>query len=147
MMQLRTMTESDIAAGMRLKDVAGWNQAEADWKRFLSASSDGCFVMEVDGAVRGTATTIVYSGRFAWVGMVLVDRSHNDPAGLVPIHRKLYQLLTAGKLTRCAAVLARHLEDSESRLSRIMNREMPRREVKQAVASVAMTGVDGRIRK
>jgi len=81
------------------------------------------------------------------VGMVLVDRSHNDPAGLVPIHRKLYQLLTAGKLTRCAAVLARHLEDSESRLSRIMNREMPRREVKQAVASVAMTGVDGRIRK
>lgn len=67
------MTEGDIAAGMRLKELAGWNQTEADWKRFLSASRDGCFVMEADGAVRGTAATIVYGGRFAWVGMVLVD--------------------------------------------------------------------------
>jgi GNAT superfamily N-acetyltransferase len=72
-MQLRTMTETDIAAGMRLKELAGWNQMEVDWKRFLGASRDGCFVMEADGAVRGTAATIVYSGRFAWVGMVLVD--------------------------------------------------------------------------
>ncbi len=72
-MQLRIMTESDIAAGMRLKELAGWNQTEADWKRFLRASRDGCFVMEVDGAVRGTAATIIYSGRFAWIGMVLVD--------------------------------------------------------------------------
>jgi GNAT superfamily N-acetyltransferase len=67
------MTESDIAAGMRLKELAGWNQTEADWKRFLVASREGCFVAEVDGVVRGTAATIVYSGRFAWVGMVLVD--------------------------------------------------------------------------
>ena len=67
------MTESDITAGMLLKEIAGWNQTEADWNRFLSASRDGCFVMEADGAVRGTAATIVYGGRFAWVGMVLVD--------------------------------------------------------------------------
>jgi len=72
-MQIRTMTETDIPAGMRLKDIAGWNQTEADWRIFLNAGRNGCFVAEVDGIVRGTAATIVYGGRFAWVGMVLVD--------------------------------------------------------------------------
>jgi len=72
-MQLRAMTVNDIAAGMRLKELAGWNQTEADWKRFLQGSRDGCFVAEVEAQVCGTAATIVYGGRFAWVGMVLVD--------------------------------------------------------------------------
>ncbi|HWZ98476.1 MAG TPA: GNAT family N-acetyltransferase [Candidatus Dormibacteraeota bacterium] len=72
-MQLRAMTENDIAAGMRLKELAGWNQTEADWKRFLGADREGCFVAEVDETVCGTAATIRYQGRFAWVGMVLVD--------------------------------------------------------------------------
>ena len=55
------------------------------------------------------------------MGMVLVDRRHDRPDILVPVHRKLYQLLTAGRLKECAAVLARHLDDSESRLSRVMD--------------------------
>jgi DNA-binding GntR family transcriptional regulator len=52
--------------------------------------------------------------------MVLVDRSHDDPGTLIPVHREMYQLLSEGKLKRCAAVLERHLEDSESRLTRVM---------------------------
>ena len=75
-MQIRTMTVRDIPAGMRLKEIAGWNQTEADWQIFLDTSRDGCFVAEVDGVVHGTATTIVYGGRFAWVGMVLVHPQH-----------------------------------------------------------------------
>ena len=78
-MQLRVMTEADISAGMRLKEIAGWNQTEHDWKRFLRASPTGCFVAECDGTVCGTSTTIIYENRFAWIGMVLVDpeyRSH-----------------------------------------------------------------------
>ncbi len=55
------------------------------------------------------------------VGMVLVDRSHDNPGALIPVHRKICQLLTAGKLKQCAAVLEQHLEDSESRLIRIMH--------------------------
>ena len=55
------------------------------------------------------------------VGMVLVDRRHDHPDVLVPVHRKLYQLLTAGRLKECAQILARHLDDSESRLSRVMD--------------------------
>lgn len=72
-MNLRLMTSPDIPAGMRLKDIAGWNQTSTDWERFLRASPEGCFVAEVDGKVVGTATTIVYEGRLAWIGMVLVD--------------------------------------------------------------------------
>ena len=77
-MHLRTMTVSDIPAGLRLKEIAGWNQTSADWERFLSASPEGCFVAECDGQVRGTATTISYEGRFAWVGMVLVDPEYRS---------------------------------------------------------------------
>src|SRR5437867_3450463 len=69
----RLMTEADIPAGMRLKELAGWNQTPSDWERFLRGSPAGCFVAELDGRVCGTATTIVYEGRFAWIGMVLVD--------------------------------------------------------------------------
>jgi DNA-binding GntR family transcriptional regulator len=54
------------------------------------------------------------------MGMVLVDRRHDDPGGLVPAHRKIWQLLAAGKLKQCATVLARHLDDSELRLSKVM---------------------------
>ena len=49
-----------------------------------------------------------------------MDRRDDHLVFLIPVHRKLYQLLIAGKLKECAKVLAQHLEDSESRLSRIM---------------------------
>jgi DNA-binding GntR family transcriptional regulator len=61
------------------------------------------------------------------MGMVLVDRSHDDPGGLIPVHRKMYQLMAAGKLKECAAVLVQHLNDSESRLIQVMTGEMPKR--------------------
>lgn len=75
-MNLRTMTKADVPSGMRLKDLAGWNQTAADWERFLEASPLGCFVAESDGEVWGTVTTIVYESRFAWIGMVLVAPEH-----------------------------------------------------------------------
>ena len=50
------------------------------------------------------------------MGMVLVDRFHDDPAGLIPVHRQICELIATRKLKTCAAVLAKHLEDSESRL-------------------------------
>jgi N-acetylglutamate synthase-like GNAT family acetyltransferase len=72
-MRLRVMTEQDIPGGLRLNTLSGWNQTTADWNRFLTNSPRGCFVMEQDGVVVGTATTISYENRFAWIGMVLVD--------------------------------------------------------------------------
>jgi GNAT superfamily N-acetyltransferase len=67
------MNEQDIPAGLRLNTLAGWNQTAADWRRFLANSPRGCFVMEYDRKVVGTAATIPYESRFAWIGMVLVD--------------------------------------------------------------------------
>jgi GNAT superfamily N-acetyltransferase len=77
-MRLRTMTMADIAAGLGLSKIAGWNQTTADWERFLRASPEGCFVVELEGKVCGTVTTISYENRFAWVGMVLVDPHHRS---------------------------------------------------------------------
>ena len=67
------MQAGDIPAGMRLKNAAGWNQLQEDWKLFLDAGNDGNMVVEYRKKVVGTVTTIDYSGRFSWIGMVLVD--------------------------------------------------------------------------
>jgi DNA-binding GntR family transcriptional regulator len=67
------------------------------------------------------------------MGMVLVDRRHDDPGGLVPVHRKMYDLLTAGELQECAKLLAQHLRDSETRLLDIMDQRMSREKATLAV--------------
>jgi GNAT superfamily N-acetyltransferase len=72
-MRIRVMTEQDVHAGLRLNTLAGWNQTAADWHRFLKQSPAGCFVMDDGNKIVGTATTITYENRFAWIGMVLVD--------------------------------------------------------------------------
>ncbi len=74
MIHLRPMTARDLSLGMRLKEQAGWNQTEADWRRCLSLQPDGCFVAEHDGIPVGTVTTCIF-GSIAWIAMVLVDVS------------------------------------------------------------------------
>ena len=73
---LRLMAPDDVPAGMRLTEIAAWNQTGSDWERFLRASPQGCFVAEANGEVAGTVATISYEGRFAWIGMVLVDPAY-----------------------------------------------------------------------
>lgn len=63
------------------------------------------------------------------MGMVLVDRVHDDPSGLVPVHLEICELLAAGDLEGCAQVLTRHLNDSEARLREIVGRYVEEREV------------------
>jgi len=74
MIRIRPMTVADLSLGMRLKAQAGWNQTDADWRRFLHLQADGCFVAELDGTAVGTTTTCVF-GPVAWVAMVLVDEA------------------------------------------------------------------------
>lgn len=71
------MTADDLPLGMRLKAQAGWNQTEADWRRYLCLGGDGCFVAEWDGAAVGTTTTCLF-GPVAWIAMVLVDEAVRD---------------------------------------------------------------------
>jgi len=69
---LRPMGEQDVPAGMGLKSAAGWNQTEADWRRFLSLSPGGCQVAVHNGAVVGTAAVLPFGKRLAWLSMILV---------------------------------------------------------------------------
>ena len=70
---IRLLFESDIPAAMQLKDAAGWNQTEEDWRRLLTLEPNGCFAAVKDGRLVGTTTTTTYSNDLAWIGMVLVD--------------------------------------------------------------------------
>ncbi len=72
MIHVRLLTPTDLPLGMRLKEQAGWNTLEADWRRFLDLEPGGAFVAELDGTPAGTAATMVF-GPVAWVALVLVD--------------------------------------------------------------------------
>jgi ribosomal protein S18 acetylase RimI-like enzyme len=71
--EIRPLGEADLPDAMRLKEVAGWNQTEADWRRLLTIEPEGCFAAVAGGRVVGTTTTIAYGRDLAWIGMVLVD--------------------------------------------------------------------------
>jgi GNAT superfamily N-acetyltransferase len=91
--RLRTMTFEDIPVAMRLKDTAGWNQTAADWARFISASPDGCFVMECHSKVIGTSATIAYDSRFSWIGMLIVDEQYRGQGiGTALLERAIHYL-------------------------------------------------------
>lgn len=71
---IRLLLESDIPAAMQLKEAAGWNQTEEDWRRLLALDPNGCFAAGQEGRLVGTTTTTIYGNDLAWIGMVLVDR-------------------------------------------------------------------------
>ncbi|HET6975193.1 MAG TPA: GNAT family N-acetyltransferase [Pyrinomonadaceae bacterium] len=71
--EIRLLFESDIPAAMQLKEAAGWNQTEDDWRRLLTLEPNGCFGAIRDGRLVGTTTTTTYGNDLAWIGMVLVD--------------------------------------------------------------------------
>src|SRR6266480_3050744 len=71
--EVRLLRKSDIAAALRLKELAQWNQTEDDWLRLLRLEPNGCFCATIDGDVVATTTTTTYGQELAWIGMVLVD--------------------------------------------------------------------------
>jgi GNAT superfamily N-acetyltransferase len=70
--RIRAMTAEDVPVVLHLRELAGWNQREADVRRLLDLEPDGCFLAEWAGRPAGTATTCVF-GPVAWVAMVLVE--------------------------------------------------------------------------
>ena len=73
--EIRRLLEADIPSAMGLKEAAGWNQTEADWRRLLRLEPNGCFGAIKDGRLVGTTTTTKH-GELAWMGMVLVEPQH-----------------------------------------------------------------------
>ena len=75
-MEIRHLTEADLAAADELRRLAGWNQTIDDWRLLLSLEPDGCFVAVENNGVIGTVTTTTYGLELAWVGMMLVHQDH-----------------------------------------------------------------------
>jgi len=73
---LRRMTEDDLPAADRLREIAGWNQRLDDWRLFVALEPDGCFVAVRGAEVIGTVTTTTYDRALAWIGMMLVHPDH-----------------------------------------------------------------------
>jgi len=72
MAELRAMTAADVAGGLELCRLAGWNQVAADWQRLLDLEPEGVFVAQEDGRLCATASVVSYGTRTGWIGMILV---------------------------------------------------------------------------
>src|SRR5260370_3718505 len=75
-LRVRSLAVADLAFADSVRALAGWNQTLDDWRRFLAADPEGCFLAEWNGAPAGTATTTFYAPELAWIGMVLVHPSY-----------------------------------------------------------------------
>lgn len=73
---VRLLTPADIPAAMRLKDAAGWNQTETDWRNALTLAPRACFGIECDGDLRATVTTTRFQPELGWIGMMLTDPAY-----------------------------------------------------------------------
>jgi GNAT superfamily N-acetyltransferase len=76
--EVRSLGPADLADALELSRLAGWNQTEADWRRVLALSPDGCWGFEEGGRMIATATLVRYDCHCAWIGMVL---THPDWRG------------------------------------------------------------------
>ena len=72
--KIRLMTNHDLDQAMSLSMAEGWNQTENDWKLLLDNSLNICIVAECKNQIIGTATSLNFLNKVAWIGMVLVDK-------------------------------------------------------------------------
>jgi N-acetylglutamate synthase-like GNAT family acetyltransferase len=72
---IRPMTADDLGQALELSGDEGWNQTEKDWRLLLENPDNICIVAEKDKKVAGTATAMVHSGKIAWIGMVIVNKT------------------------------------------------------------------------
>ncbi|HIQ22265.1 MAG TPA: GNAT family N-acetyltransferase [Planctomycetes bacterium] len=73
MIRIRLMRAEDLPTCMLLREHAGFNQTEADWRRFMALQPDGCFVAEWEGRPVGTVTNCLF-GPIGWIAMLLVHK-------------------------------------------------------------------------
>jgi GNAT superfamily N-acetyltransferase len=71
--KIRLMKYTDLSFLSKMVTIAGWNQIENDWKRYMDFGPNGCFIAESLGQPVGTATTVAYENKIGWIGMVIVD--------------------------------------------------------------------------
>ncbi len=71
--ELRDMTEADLADGLRLSRASGWNQTLEDWRLLLSLGR-GLFCVAVEKErVVASGGAVRYGAALGWICMILVD--------------------------------------------------------------------------
>ena len=73
---VRPLTHDDAAEAAALAARVGWARGEAEWRRLLDWEPSGCFCVEGERGLIGTATTTTYGDTLAWIGMMIVDPAH-----------------------------------------------------------------------
>jgi GNAT superfamily N-acetyltransferase len=89
----RLLRPSDIPGCMRLKEAAGWNQTEEDWRRVLDLEPEGCFGIDRGDHLVATTTAICYGRRLAWIGMVLTDPEYRGQGLATQLMRHTLEFL------------------------------------------------------
>ena len=74
MLDIRRLTATNLPFVLRLCAQAGWNQTEADLRRFLVLSRGSSFLAELAGEPAGTVCTFIF-GSTAWIALMLVEES------------------------------------------------------------------------
>lgn len=99
--ELRLMTEADLACADDLRQLAEWNQTLEDWRRLLALEPGGCFIAIHNGVLAGTVTTIAYGKALAWIGMMLVHPEHRRKGIATRLMQRALKYLHSRKV-RCA---------------------------------------------
>jgi hypothetical protein len=71
---MRPMRAGDVARGMDLVRMAGWNQTDADWRMMLGMG-EGHGLEDEAGRLVASSMVIPYAPGIGWIGMVLVDEA------------------------------------------------------------------------
>lgn len=99
-LQIRKLVASDLPFAQTVRDLAGWNQTDKDWLRFIEHEPEGCFLAEWNGQPAGTVTTTAYGADLAWIGMVLVHPDMRRRGIASALMRRAIDYLQA-KSVRC----------------------------------------------
>ena len=70
---VRPMQLADVEFLHRVVSIAGWNQIDTDWRRYIHFEPAGCFIAEYNDLPVGTVTTLCYESKIGWIGMLIVD--------------------------------------------------------------------------
>jgi GNAT superfamily N-acetyltransferase len=105
-LNIRPMKPTDISTAMRLSTAEGWNQTEKDWRLFIESPANVCLLAEADGKVIGTTTSINYTNKEAWIGMVLVDKEYRGLGVSKLLLSAIFNKLTSFKSVKLDATPA-----------------------------------------
>jgi len=70
----KPMQSVEIGDGLKLSSAENWNQTEEDWKFLVDGGENICLAAEYKGEIVATTAAVNYSGRVAWIAMVLVNK-------------------------------------------------------------------------